>query len=67
MDDISMKAARVDRGYTQEALAEKLGITKQTYIKWENGEAVPKPMFVYAVAYILNLDADIIRIPQKNF
>lgn len=66
MEDISIKAVRVDRGYTQEALAEKLGITKQTYIKWENGEMLPKPMFIYAIAYLLNVDADIIRIPQKN-
>lgn len=64
MKDISIKAARVDRGYTQEALAEKLGITKQTYIQYENGEKPFKPMFLYAVAYVLEIDADSLRVPM---
>lgn len=32
---LSLKAARVENGYTQEALAEKLGITKRAYISWD--------------------------------
>jgi len=28
--DLSLKAARVEKGYSQEALAEKLGVTKKT-------------------------------------
>lgn len=65
MDSISVKAARVDRGYTMEAMAEKLGVSKKTYIKWENGDAVPKPMFLYAVAYVLGMDVDHLRLPEK--
>lgn len=65
-EGLSIKAARVERGYTQEALAEKLGISKTTYIKWENGESVPKPMFMYALAYVLRMDADLLRVPSKT-
>ncbi|MEC0282295.1 helix-turn-helix transcriptional regulator [Terribacillus saccharophilus] len=60
---LSLKAARVEKGYTQEALAERLGITKRSYIKWENGEVLVKPYMVYAVAYVLKMEPDRIRVP----
>jgi transcriptional regulator with XRE-family HTH domain len=60
---LSLKAARVNRGYTQEALAERLGITKRAYIRWENGEVLIKPYMVYALAYVLQMEADRIRVP----
>ena len=28
-------------GYSQEELAEKIGISRQAYAKWENGTTVP--------------------------
>ncbi|AQW85454.1 putative transcriptional regulator, XRE family [Campylobacter pinnipediorum subsp. caledonicus] len=37
MDNI-LKKVRTDFGYTQEKMAEKLGIHKQTYIRYENGK-----------------------------
>ena len=32
---------RKAHGYSQEELAEKLGISRQAYAKWESGDAVP--------------------------
>lgn len=64
--DLSMKAARVEHGYTQEALAQKLGVTKRTYISWENGEVEIKPYVIYSLAYLFNMDADQIRVPVKK-
>lgn len=61
-----MKAARVEHGYTQEALAQKLGVTKRTYIAWENGEVEIKPYVIYSLAYLFNMDADQIRVPVKK-
>lgn len=66
MDSLSLKAARVECGYTQEALAESLGISKRTYINWENGEVPFKPYMMYSIAYILKMDADKIRVPIKE-
>ncbi|KAB8126937.1 helix-turn-helix transcriptional regulator [Gracilibacillus oryzae] len=60
---LSLKAARVEKGYTQEALAEKLGITKRAYISWENGDVRLKPYMLYSIAYVLKMDADNIRVP----
>ncbi|MEK3887486.1 helix-turn-helix domain-containing protein [Bacillus sp. FSL K6-3431] len=61
--DISLKAARVEKGFTQEALAEKLGVSKRALVNWENGEAEIKPMVIYAMAYVFQMDADFLRIP----
>lgn len=63
--DLSFKAARVEKGYTQEALAEKLGVTKKTLNGWENGEVEVKPHIVYALAYVFDIDADLLRVPTK--
>ena len=64
--ELSIKAARVERGYSQEALAEKLGIGKRTLISWENGEVNMKPVNMFALAYVLGYSIDELRVPQKN-
>jgi transcriptional regulator with XRE-family HTH domain len=37
-----IKAARNEIGLTQEQVAQKVKVAKQTYLKWENGETEPK-------------------------
>lgn len=39
---VTMKAARVNAGMTQEEAAKALNITKQTLNNYENGKSVPK-------------------------
>lgn len=63
---LSIKAARVEKGYTQEALAEKLGVNKKTVINWENGEVDMKPYMVYSLAYVFGMNADQLRVPIRN-
>lgn len=41
MIDMNIKYFRKRCGLTQEQLAEKLSVTRQTLAKWENGEASP--------------------------
>ena len=41
MIDMNIKHFRKRCGLTQEQLAEKLSVTRQTLAKWENGEASP--------------------------
>ena len=40
---ISMAAARVNAKMTQEEVASKMHVTKQTIVNWEVGRVIPKP------------------------
>ena len=37
-----LQLLRKKHGYSQEQLADKLGIARQTISKWENGQAIPE-------------------------
>ncbi|MCA1012794.1 helix-turn-helix transcriptional regulator [Halobacillus halophilus] len=62
--EISLKAARVNCGYTQSSLAKKLGVTKRTIGSWEKGQREVKPYALYAMAYIFQMDAEQICLPD---
>ena len=36
-----IKNARIQKGYTQEQVAEELLVTRQTISNWENGKSLP--------------------------
>ncbi len=46
-------------GYSQEEIADKVGISRQAYAKWENGVTVPdiEKCMLLAEAYGVNLDS----------
>ncbi|MEV2910955.1 helix-turn-helix transcriptional regulator [Paenibacillus larvae] len=60
--DLTIRAARVEKGFTQQALAEKLGVSKRTVVSWERGDVEIKPYVIYSLAYIFDIDADQIRV-----
>ena len=59
-----LKELRKEKGLTQQGLADEIGITKRTYIYWEQGERQIKPdkaekladFFGVSVAYLLGYD-----------
>lgn len=52
-----LKTLRIDRGLTQEQLAEKLNITKQAVSHYERGTREPKNQEMYeAIADFFNVD-----------
>lgn len=59
---LSIAALRKDRKMTQEALALKLGVNVKTISEWENKKVTIKPLQLYAIAYVLKIDADEIRV-----
>ncbi|QHZ49911.1 helix-turn-helix transcriptional regulator [Paenibacillus larvae] len=61
--DLTIRAARVEKGFTQQALAEKLGVSKRTIVNWEKGNVEIKPHVVYSLAYVFDMHADHIRVP----
>ena len=48
-------AARKAAGLTQEALGEKLGVSRQAVSKWESGQAVPDLDTVVIAVRIIRL------------
>lgn len=59
---MSVRSFRINEGYTQEALAQKLGVTSKTISDWENNKVPIKPLTIFALAYVFKVDADLIRI-----
>ena len=50
---------RKERGLTQEALASKLNVVRQTISKWENGTAVPDADTLCKIADVLDVSVEI--------
>lgn len=52
MKKISLKAARVAAGLTQEALAEQIGVTRYTVAAIENGDRKPQRQYILAFCVV---------------
>ncbi len=50
--------ARRERGMTQQALAERLGVSNRTVSKWECGAGLPELMNLLPLCEALGLTAD---------
>lgn len=49
---------RKENGYTQAALAEKLGITDRAVSKWENGKSMPDASIMLELCELLKINVD---------
>lgn len=54
----NLKLYRKQNGYTQEQVAEKLGVSRQAVAKWERGESVPDIENVIALADMYEVTVD---------
>lgn len=63
---ISLKAARVDAGFTQAEVAKKLKIGKVTLGNWETGISVPSYPSLLVLCDLYGFDVEDIRIPPKR-
>lgn len=54
----NIRSLREHGGFTQEGLANQLGVARQTVAKWEAGEAVPDLENVQALADLFNVSID---------
>ena len=62
---VTMRAMRVNRGYTQEQLAKKLGVTKATVMNWEKGNCVMDAPTLLTLCSIYECSVDDIILPEK--
>lgn len=53
-----LQKLRKEHGYSQEQLADELGVTRQAVSKWERGEASPDTENLIALAKLYNISVD---------
>ena len=54
----AIKTLRIQEGYTQQDLADSLGVSGQAVSKWERGLSVPDISIVMKLSDLLNVDVD---------
>jgi len=60
---ISLAAARVNAGMTQDDVAKKMKISKTTIVNWEKGKVVPSFANLQMLCTIYNISKDNIFLP----
>lgn len=55
---LAIKTLRLQEGYTQQQLADLMGVTDQAVSKWERGLSVPDVSIVTKLSILLNVDVD---------
>lgn len=63
---ISLAAARVNAGLTQEDVAKALKVGKQTIVSWEKGKPEPKMSQCRELSKLYKMPLDYIFTPQKS-
>ncbi len=60
---ITLAAARVNAGYTQEKSAKEMGVSKQTIINWEKGKIIPGIPEIEKLSRMYKIPQDNIFLP----
>lgn len=63
---ISLAAARVNAGLTQEDVAKKMKISKNTLVNWEKGKAEPTVSQGRKLSVLYKIPLDNIFLPSKS-
>lgn len=58
---ITLKAARVNKGFTQKEVAAQIGVAKETVGNWESGKTMPKADLIVALCNLYGLSYDSIK------
>lgn len=63
---LTLAAARINAGYTQREVAEKLGISVDSLCNWERGATRPKEPTVLGLASFYGIPRDSISMPKQS-
>lgn len=58
---MTLKAARINKGFTQEYVANKIEVTKKTLGSWESGKTMPKADQIIALCNLYEVSYDNIK------
>ncbi|HIC2917903.1 TPA: helix-turn-helix transcriptional regulator [Staphylococcus aureus] len=64
--EFSVKVWRTNSNMTQQDVADKLGVTKQSVIRWEKDSTELKGLQLYALAKLFNTEVDYIKAKKFN-
>ena len=64
MAQVTLKGARVSAGYSQEALAKKLEVSRDTINKWETGKLKMRTVNLYAFCLVTGFEPADILLPS---
>ena len=67
MAKLTIKAARINMHMTQDELAEKLDVSRQSVSKWESGKAIPDSNKVLAIAELFGVSTDFLLRKEEEF
>ena len=62
----TIKRLRKEKGFTQEQLAEELGVSLMTVRRWEWGESIPKSNMLLKLANIFGLSPEVLLTEYVN-
>lgn len=60
---ISLAAARVNAGLSQKDVSNKLHVSTQTIVNWENGKSVPSWKNLNLICELYKISIDNLRLP----
>lgn len=63
---IRFEAARVNAGLTQKELADKMGVSRETVVAWENGKRMIKAPYLCLFCQITGFKTSDIILPEIN-
>ena len=63
---ISLAAARVNAGMTQEDVAREMHVSKQTIVNWEKGKVMPNFATLNTLSSLYKIPADNIFLPDDS-
>ena len=67
MVKMTLKAARVNAGFSQKEAAERLGVSNKTLCKWEKGISFPNAQQIKAICELYQVSYDnIIFLPNDS-
>ncbi len=64
MQKITLEAARVNSGHTQQSLADVFGIDRSTIQAYENGKLKVKPLYLYALSSVSGFAVEDFIVPM---
>ncbi|AQL56442.1 helix-turn-helix transcriptional regulator [Abyssicoccus albus] len=59
---LNIKTWRIEAGMTQQDVADKLGVARQTVGDWESGNKVLSGVVIYALAKLYGTEVDFIKV-----